>query len=38
MLPQEFVLGKYVVKWSREGEEDDVSATTTSFDLSMVKV
>ena len=36
---QELPLGKYVVKWSREGEEDDeASVTTTTFDLGMARV
>jgi hypothetical protein len=35
---QEFVLGKYVVKWTREGEEAGGNVTTTTFDLSTVKV
>ena len=32
---QEFGLGKYVVKWAREGES---RATTTTFELSPLKV
>ena len=32
---QEFGVGKYVVKWAREGES---RATTTTFELSPLKV